>query len=125
VPAAFKDRTFYRHNANVTLMRTTPGENAAIGAEIARKLSAAVGPVAVLLPARGVSAIDREGQPFDDPRARRSLHDAIRAGLRGVPVEELDLHINDPEFADAAARKLIELISGTRAGARAREMSSE
>jgi len=110
VPAQFKDRTFYRHNANVTLMRTTPEENLRIGIDIARKLSAATGPVSVLLPARGVSAIDREGQPFDDPVARRALHDAIRSGLRGVEVTELDLHINDPEFADAAARRLLALM---------------
>ena len=83
VPARFKDRLFYKHNANVTLMRTTPEENARIGAGIAQKLSAAKGPVAVLLPGRGVSAIDKEGQPFDDPVARKALHDAIRAGARG------------------------------------------
>ena len=134
VPAKFKDRLFYKHNANVTLMRTTPEENAQIGAGIARKLSAATGPVAVLLPKRGVSAIDKQGQPFDDPAARKALHDAVRSGLErlrprraseasraaasggGAPravridVTELDLHINDPEFADAAARKLIELM---------------
>ena len=40
VPAQFSRRTFYRHNPNVTLMRTTVEENARIGAEIARKLSA-------------------------------------------------------------------------------------
>lgn len=111
VPAKFKDRLFYKHNANVTLMRTTPEENAWIGASIARKLSAAKGRVSVLLPGRGVSAIDKEGQPFDDPAARRALHDAIRAGLHEVEVDELDLHINDPAFADAAARKLIELMT--------------
>jgi uncharacterized protein (UPF0261 family) len=110
VPARFANRTFYKHNANVTLMRTTREENAGIGADIARKLSAATGPVSVLLPGRGVSAIDKEGQPFDDPIARRALHDAIRSGLHNVEVVELDLHINDPEFADVAARKLLELM---------------
>lgn len=110
VPARFKDRRFYRHNANVTLMRTTAEENVRIGAAIAEKLSAAKGPVAVLLPGRGVSAIDREGQPFDDPVARKALHDAIRGGARGLEVTEIDRHINDPEFADAAARKLLELM---------------
>jgi uncharacterized protein (UPF0261 family) len=114
VPPQFKDRTFYRHNANVTLMRTTPDECAAIGAGIAGKLSAAIGPVAVLLPARGVSAIDKAGQPFDDPRARRVLHDTIREGSPGVDVRELDLHINDEEFAVAAANKLIELMKGAK-----------
>jgi uncharacterized protein (UPF0261 family) len=110
VPVAFKDRLFYRHNANVTLMRTTADENARIGAEIARKLAAATGPLSVLLPGRGVSAIDRDGQPFNDPVARRALHDAIRSGLPAADVSELDLHINDPEFADGAARRLIELM---------------
>jgi uncharacterized protein (UPF0261 family) len=117
VPAAFTGRIFYRHNANVTLMRTTADESARIGADIARKLSAATGPVSVLLPARGVSAIDREGQPFDDPAARRALHDAIRTGLPGGDVRELDLHINDAAFADAAAARLLELMRSTRSRA--------
>ena len=110
VPEKFAGRLFYRHNANVTLMRTTPAENAAIGADIAKKLAAASGPVSVLLPARGVSAIDRQGQPFDDPAARRALHDAIKAGLPPDRVVELDLHINDPAFAEAAAWRLIEFM---------------
>jgi uncharacterized protein (UPF0261 family) len=114
VPEKFKDRVFYRHNANVTLMRTTAAESAAIGADIALKLSAASGPVAVLLPARGVSAIDREGQPFDDPEARRILHDAIKAGLPREVVTELDMHINDVEFAEAAARALIDMLGASR-----------
>ena len=124
VPEKFKDRVFYRHNANVTLMRTTAGESAAIGAEIARKLAAARGPVAVLLPARGVSAIDREGQPFDDPAARRALHDAIRTGLPDDVVTELDLHINDPEFAEAAAQRLIELLLASRESRQRRAMET-
>jgi uncharacterized protein (UPF0261 family) len=110
VPPQFATRTFYKHNANVTLMRTTLAENVAIGADLARKLSAATGPVSVLLPSRGVSAIDKEGQPFDDPAARRALHDAICSGMPGADVTELDLHINDPEFADAAARRLLQLM---------------
>jgi len=122
VPPKFKDRLFYKHNANVTLMRTTREENADIGASIAHKLSAAKGAVAILLPGRGVSAIDKEGQPFDDPAARKALHDAIRSGVqeRGAPravridVTELDLHINDPAFADAAANKLLELMKQAR-----------
>jgi uncharacterized protein (UPF0261 family) len=114
VPEKFTDRLFYRHNANVTLMRTTAEECKAIGADIARKLSAARGPVAVLLPARGVSAIDREGQPFDDPGARRALHDAVRSGLPASVVSEVDRHINDPEFAEAAARRLIDMLGASK-----------
>ena len=110
VPPQFKNRNLYKHNDNITLMRTTPDENARIGEDLGHKLSAATGPAAVLLPLRGVSAIDREGQPFDDPAARRSLYDAIRGNLGGTRLFELDHHINDPQFAEAAATKLIELI---------------
>jgi len=111
VPERFVGRTFYQHNANVTLMRTTAEECAAIGAEMGRKLSSTRGPLTVLAPLRGVSAIDRQGQPFDDPTARRALIDALRESGNGVELRELDLHINDPQFATAAAQRLLELLA--------------
>jgi uncharacterized protein (UPF0261 family) len=111
VPPRFADRKFHRHNASVTLMRTTPMENAQLGAEIGRKLADAKGPCAIFLPLRGLSAIDRAGAAFDDPDARKSLYDNIKGSCADVPLFELDLHINDPEFADAMATKLIEFMS--------------
>lgn len=113
VPQRFAGRVFYQHNANVTLMRTTADESAQIGADLGRKLAAARGPAAIVLPGRGVSAIDREGQPFDDPAARAALFRAIRATAGAVPLIELDLHINDREFAEAAALRLLELMRAT------------
>jgi uncharacterized protein (UPF0261 family) len=110
VPARFSDRRFYRHNASVTLMRTTAAENAQIGAQIGHKLAETAGPTALLLPLRGVSAIDREGQPFDDPDARQALFTALRESARGVEIIELDLHINDLAFAEAAVTKLLDLM---------------
>jgi len=110
VPNRFLARAFYRHNPSVTLMRTTPEENAQLGAEIGRKLAAASGPTALVLPLRGVSAIDREGQPFDDPVARQSLFSALRESAAGVDTIEMDCHINDAEFAEAAVKKLLELM---------------
>jgi uncharacterized protein (UPF0261 family) len=114
VPAKFKGRKFYPHNPQVTLMRTTPEENARIGADLGRKVSEAKGPKSILLPRKGVSAIDREGQPFDDPAARAALYGAIRETATGVEIVELDHHINDPEFADAAARKLLDLMKSRK-----------
>ena len=110
VPERFRDRRLYKHNENVTLMRTTAEECARIGEDIGRKLSEATGPAAVLLPLRGVSAIDREGQPFDDPKARAALFSGLRASAGDVEIIEMDLHVNDKDFAEAAARKLIELM---------------
>ncbi len=110
IPAAFQGRKFYHHNAAVTLMRTTPAENAQLGQELCRKLALARGPVSILLPRRGVSAIDQPGQPFDDPEARQALFQAVRDHHGDIELVELDRHLNDVEFADAAAEKLIALM---------------
>ncbi|MSQ94170.1 MAG: UPF0261 family protein [Gemmataceae bacterium] len=108
VPEKFKDRKFYVHNSNVTLMRTTPVENDKLGQEIAQKASASQGPTAILLPLKGVSAIDREGQPFWWPEADRAMFQSIRNWVGPqVKLIELDLHINDAEFARTAAETLL------------------
>lgn len=113
VPAKFKDRRFYEHNSSVTLMRTTPEENDKLGKEIAEKASAARGPTAVLVPLQGVSAIDREGQPFWWPEADRALFQSLRNWISPeVKLIELDLHINDPAFANAIAEKLLGFLNG-------------
>jgi uncharacterized protein (UPF0261 family) len=109
VPERFEHRNLYVHNPVVTLMRTTPDECAELGRRIAAKLSAATGPTALFIPKRGVSMIDAEGEPFWDPEADEALFDALRSGLDGgVEVHELDLHVNDPEFATAMVEKLDE-----------------
>lgn len=110
VPEKYKGRRFYQHNPTVTLMRTTPEENDRIGKEIAEKACAAKGPTCILLPLRGVSAIDADGKPFWWPEADQALFQSIRNWVYGVEVVELDLHINDPAFAAAAAGKLQEMM---------------
>lgn len=111
VPQKFDDRLIHHHDANVALMRTTPEENAEIGRRIAEKLNAATGPVVVLFPLRGISALDAEGQPFFDPVADRALLQALKQSLRPeVRLRELDLHINDREFAAACVTELLAMI---------------
>jgi uncharacterized protein (UPF0261 family) len=106
VPEKFKDRKFHVHNPSVTLMRTTPEENAKLGEEIGRKVAASTGPACILLPLKGVSAIDRTGQPFDDPVARAALFDGVRRTRNGASLVEMDCHINDEDFAIACAKQL-------------------
>lgn len=111
IPAQFRDRRLYRHNPSVTLMRTTPEECHEIGERIAKQLNRANGPVVVLLPTRGVSMIDRDGQPFHDPVADESLFAALRANLRSdIRIRALDAHVNDAEFAHALADELLALL---------------
>lgn len=112
VPEKFKGRQFYQHNPTVTLMRTTPEENDELGKEIAHKASAARGPTAVLIPLKGVSAIDQEGKPFWDPGADATLFQSLRNWMSPhVRLIELDLHINDEAFAQEAARVLLEMMN--------------
>ena len=111
VPKRFEGRRFYQHNPTITLMRTTPEENDRLGKEIAEKASAARGPTAILLPLRGVSAIDQEGGPFWWPEADRALFQSIRNWVGpSVRLIELDLHINDPAFASKAAETLLAMV---------------
>jgi uncharacterized protein (UPF0261 family) len=110
VPEKFKDRKFYQHNPTVTLMRTTVEENRKLGEEIGRKASAATGPTCIMIPLKGVSAIDQTGKAFDDPAARLALYDGIRATHENVELVELDNHINDDTFAESIAEKLLNLI---------------
>ncbi|OCW59487.1 Tm-1-like ATP-binding domain-containing protein [Hoeflea olei] len=106
VPEAFAGRLFYQHNANITLMRTTPDECRRIGAWIGRKLNACHGPVRFLIPEKGVSALDIEGGAFFNPEADAALFDAIASTVETTAdrrIERLPLHINDPAFAKVAA----------------------
>ena len=112
VPERFKGRLFYKHNPTITLMRTNVEENRELGKVIASKINMAKGRAALYLPLKGVSALDAEGQPFDWPEARMALYGALRDTVdpRAVEIVELDLHLNDPVFAEAMADKLLSFL---------------
>lgn len=111
IPDQFANRKFHHWNPNVTLMRTTPDENAQIGRVLAEKANAAKGPVAFLLPLRGVSILDSPGGEFWWPEANQALFDAIKHNVRtGIPILEMDVNINDPEFADKATELLTNML---------------
>ena len=111
VPEKFRDRTLYKHNDNVTLMRTTPEENRNLGRILAEKLNRASGKTVLVLPLQGVSMIDAEGQPFHSPEADEALFGALRDHLNdNVKLVEIDAHINDDAFAEAYAQELLTLL---------------
>jgi uncharacterized protein (UPF0261 family) len=104
VPAEFRSRNLYKHNPNVTLMRTTPAENARVGRWIAERVNRCDGPVRFLIPEGGVSALDAPGRPFHDPEADAALFRAIAETFRPGPNRQLvrlPHHINDSRFSDA------------------------
>jgi uncharacterized protein (UPF0261 family) len=104
VPERYAGRLFYQHNPQVTLMRTTPEENARMGRWIGERLNAMEAPVRFFLPEGGVSALDAPGGPFEDRAARDALFDALEATVRQTPSRQLirvPWNINSPEFAAA------------------------
>lgn len=117
VPAKYRqaDRLFYEWNPNVTLMRTSVEENQRMGRIFAEKANAASGPVAVLIPLRGVSILDGDGQLFCDRQADQAMFDAIRSHLKAdIPLVEVDANINDPAFVNKAVEMMQELMSHAR-----------
>ena len=112
IPERYKDRLFYEHNPQITLMRTTPEENTRIGTWIAERLNRMRGPMRFLLPLGGVSALDAPGQPFHDPAADQALFEAIRATFKPAPGQrliEINGNINEPAFTAAALAALAEI----------------
>ncbi len=112
IPEKFKDRLFYQHNPQVTLMRTTAEECAQLGRILAEKVNAYTAPVTVLLPLKAISVISAPGKPFYDPAADTALFTALKSHLRpGIPVIEMDCEINAPEFARACTTALLSHLS--------------
>ena len=117
VPQRYRDagRLFYEWNPAVTLMRTSVEENAEMGRIFAEKANAAQGPVAFLLPLRGVSILDGDGELFCDRDADAAFFDALKAHLhKEVPVYEMDSNINDPAFSTRAVELMLGLIAARK-----------
>jgi uncharacterized protein (UPF0261 family) len=112
VPAPYRERLARPLGPDATGVRTSVEESVRLGEILAKKVNAANGPVRLILPLKGISALDRDGQPFNDPFARRALFDSIQANLDLGKVElvELDHHINDPAFGEALAKGLLAMM---------------
>jgi uncharacterized protein (UPF0261 family) len=117
VPERYKNRKLHVHNPQVTLMRTTPAENVRMAEWIAARINRMEGPVRVLIPAGGVSAIDAPGRPFHDPAANQALFDTLTARIVTTPsrhVLRLPYAINEPAFVQALVAAFHDVAGGER-----------
>lgn len=111
IPERFASRPHHWHLPTVPLIRTSAEESARIGAWMADKLNAARGPVRIVVPDKGFSALDAPGEVFEDREADQAWIDAVRREAReDISVEIADHHINDEAFARAAASALLNLL---------------
>ncbi len=112
VPKKYQGRQLYSWVPTVTLMRTNEEDNKALGKILSEKLNLATGKTAVLFPQKGLSQIDSEGNEFYNPLNNQVLFDSIEEHLDSeILLKKLPLHINDPQFAESAVNKLLELIN--------------
>ena len=85
VPERYRGRQLYVHNPQVTLMRTTPDENVRMAEWIAAQINRMQGPVRLLIPEGGVSALDVPGQPFHDPTPTRRCSTTLSTRIVATP----------------------------------------
>jgi uncharacterized protein (UPF0261 family) len=118
VPERYRDREFFQYNVEILLMRTSAGEFATLGRLVGERLAAARGPVSVLIPQNGWSAlVSRQAHTLSGrvtgswarPDDDRVFVETLRRHFSGT-VSELPHHINDPAFADACADELVRLL---------------
>jgi uncharacterized protein (UPF0261 family) len=121
VPERYRRRAFHRYNVEILLMRTDADEFAALGRLFGERLSAAKGPVSVLVPLAGFSGLtgrrvhDLDGNeigPWTQPHTDRVFVDTLRNHLSAGTMKELPCHINDPPFAAACVDELLGLLGG-------------
>lgn len=130
VPEKFRDRDFYFHNPNSTLMRTNKKESKELGKVFAEKVNKAKGSTVVTIPLRGWSILDNEGKystvNYDgtstgrywyDQEANQAFIEALEKDLNksknNIELIKFDLHINDPQFANITSSILDDMINGS------------
>jgi uncharacterized protein (UPF0261 family) len=107
-----KRRKHFNYNPHLTLVRLLPGELEEVGKEIAQKLNRAKGPVKVFIPLKGFSFPDRQGLPHWEPEGNQGFINALKRHLNpGIPLVELDAHINDPDFIDPVVEEFMMMMA--------------
>lgn len=115
LPAKYEGRPLYYHNPTITLSRTNKEEAGILGETIAAKLNMAKGPAAIVVPLRGMSLSNREGQVFWDPEADGFFLERLKANLNPkVELIEVDAHVNDAAFVKDVVRTLLQIIEKAR-----------
>ncbi|SFN73085.1 Tm-1-like ATP-binding domain-containing protein [Xenorhabdus japonica] len=113
IPERYRNRTFIEHNAQVTLMRTTPEENYQLGVWIGNKLNKCNGPVRFIIPEGGFSALDCPEKPFYLPAATRAFSDGLEKTVNQTEQRKIiktPSHINSPQFCSLVKQHLEEVI---------------
>jgi len=110
IPENLKDRSVFFYDFR-SAVRLSLDETRFIARQLAEKLNQDISGIKVLVPMKGWSEADGEGSPLHDPPAQDAFMKTLRQLLNPqVPIEEADLHINDPAFAEIASKTMDQMI---------------
>jgi uncharacterized protein (UPF0261 family) len=111
VPESYKDRTLIRHSPKITDLRLNREEMVLVAREVAQRLKHTKEEAVFMVPTLGFDSYAVEGEGFFDPAADRAFVEEIKKLLPdNFHIVERECSIEDPEFAEEAARTLIDLI---------------
>ena len=106
----YHQRRRYHLDKFRTWLRHSPQELEQVAERFAEKLNAARGPVRVLIPLRGWSGVDVEGNPTYDPEEDQVFVRRLRQRLNpAVSITQIDANMEDPAFAAAVGEAALEL----------------
>lgn len=111
VPEVYRDRKIFFYDFR-SAIRLDRDETATIADQLAEQLNLDPSNIRFLIPTKGWSEADRQGGPLYDPALSRFFVERIRRRLSPrIAIDEVDHHINDPEFAQIAAAMMDAMIS--------------
>ncbi|NIS59305.1 MAG: UPF0261 family protein [Proteobacteria bacterium] len=106
MPEQLKGRKIHPHDIRFCV-RMGPQEMRAFARIIGEKLNKSKGPTYILIPKRGWSEADKEGMELFDPQTDRIFVDELKKTIKeSIPVEVMDVHISNPDFA----RRAVEIL---------------
>ncbi|WP_413765268.1 Tm-1-like ATP-binding domain-containing protein [Variovorax sp. Varisp41] len=103
-PRGLEGRPAHTHNRLLASALSAPAFRRGVATEIASRLARAEGATCVLLPLKGIEGWDRPGEPLHDPEGLAAFTGALRDSVGATRMIELDAHINDAAFCEAALR---------------------
>jgi uncharacterized protein (UPF0261 family) len=106
----YRKRRRYDLDRFRTWLRMTPSELKQAAVLFADRLNASQGPVKVLVPLRGWSAVDAPGKPTYDPEEDAIFTKVLKNKIsKGIEVVEVDANIEEPRFAKAVIEAFKEI----------------
>lgn len=106
VPDGYRDRPIFFYDFR-SAIRLNEEETQFLAGQVAEKLNREPSGIQVLIPRRGWSEADREGEPLYDPAMSEKFLQKLKADLNPkIDVVEVDFHINDPGFAQIASETM-------------------